>query len=211
MRGLIELVPRIDALTVSGNALSGMARASGASLIGNHSQLILWQYSANEPLAPPAPYDVDSDTFASGYGAWNLSEAAALALRTDVSHPLWVAYGGTDNIAPDSIGNREWSCVFAVAAQQYSADRGGSWHYPIEDDDNTYRYLKPDGTWSPAIALGDDPFGYIELVSDVDAFSDHDNSNRYHAVSPGLRRDELRRDADHRHRVRQLRQRWKPG
>ena len=181
MRGVVELIPRIDALTISGGSGGGGARAAGASIIGSHSQIVLWRYNSIKPADPPDPYNVDDNTFAAHYGSWNLSESAALALRSSASDPLWVAYGGTDNVAPDSIVNRAWS-VFAVAGHRYSGDNGVTGHSIRQDTDTSYQFWRPDGSRSPWLALADIPDGFIELIHRSPAFSTHDTSVRYEAV-----------------------------
>ena len=180
MRGVVELVPRINALTVSGSG-GGSARAAGASIIGSHSQIVLWRYNSVKPADPPDPYNADDDTFAAHYGSWNLSESAALALRSAASDPLWVAYGGTDNVAPDSIVNRAWS-VFAVAGHRYSGDNGVTAHSIRQDTDTAYQFWRPDGSRSPWLPLADIPGGYLQLIHRSPAFSTHDTTIRYEAV-----------------------------
>ena len=181
MRGVVELIPRIDALTISGGSGGGGARAAGASIVGSHSQIVLWRYNSVKPADPPDPYDADDDTFAAHYGSWNLSESAALALRSAASDPLWVAYGGTDNVAPDSIVNRAWS-VFAVAGHRYSGDNGVTGHSIRQDTDTSYQFWRPDGSRSPWLALADIPDGFIQLIHRSPAFSTHDTNVRYEAV-----------------------------
>ena len=152
-------------------------------LIGNHTQLTLWQYYPTQPPDPPNPYNSSTNTFRTSFNDWHMTEAAALSNRPNASDPLWIAYGGTDHVAPNNIQNRNWS-VFAVAAQQYSDDRGATWHYPLGGGDNAYRYLLPTGQrWSPALQLADDPLGYIDLLTDGLAYADHDNSSRYYALA----------------------------
>ena len=189
MRGVVELVPRISALTVSGSGGSTSARAAGASIIGNHSQIVLWRYNSLKPADPPDPYDPDDGSFAAHYGSWNLSEDAALALRSSASDPLWVAYGGTDNVAPDSIVNRAWS-VFAVAGHRYSGDNGITGHSIRQSTDTAYQFWRPDGSRSPWLPLADIPGGYLQLIHRSPAFSTHDTNIRYEAVGGvGIRGD----------------------
>ena len=178
--GIVEMSPA-DVRAIADAAI--VSQTAQGVLVGNHTQLILWQYYQTQPPDPPNPYNSTTGLFRSSFNDWHMDEASALSARPDASNPLWIAYGGTDHVAPNDIQNRNWS-IFAVAAQQYSADRGSTWHYPMVAGDNAYRYLLPTGQiWSPALQLADDPLGYIDLITDALAYSDHDNSNRYHALA----------------------------
>ena len=168
------------------SAWPSSARATaGVFFVGAHSEVIRWQYAATEPEAPPAPWDEIAQTFLADPGDWYTNEPAALAARTDPAHALWVAYGGTNSTAGGGIENRPWS-VFAVAAEQFSSDRGSSWHEDREDNDNAYRFLTPSGEWSPALHLADDSLGFINILSWSDAYRTPTNTYRYAGIIGGF-------------------------
>ena len=168
------------------SAWPASARATaGVFFVGAHSEVIRWQYAATEPDAPPMPWDEVAQTFLADPGDWYTNEPAALAARTDASHALWVAYGGTNSTAGGGIENRPWS-VFAVAAEQFSNNRGATWHEDREDEDNAYRFLTPDGDWSPALHLADDSLGFINILGWSDAYRTPTNTYRYAGVLGGF-------------------------
>ena len=162
------------------------AQVEGSALVGNHSEVVLWQYGATEPSAPPLPWNVTDQTYLADLGSWHATEAAALAARAATSDALWVAYGGTDNVSGGGISNRAWS-VFAVAAHQYSGDRGATNHPTRQASDNAYRFLRPDGTWSPWLHLADNPYGFLGLLFAIEAYATPSIDSRYSGLpAPGF-------------------------
>ena len=168
------------------HADSAMQQAAGSARVGEHTEVILWQYAATEPATPPFPWNETDMTFLADLGSWHATEAAALVARTNTAYALWVAYGGTDNFGTGGITNRGWS-VFAVAAHQYSGDRGATNHATRQAADNAYRFLRPDGTWSAWLNLADNPYGFIGLLFAIDAYRTSSIDSRYSGLpAPGF-------------------------
>ena len=163
-------------------AASSSQQMAGVARVGEHTEIILWTYAPlNVTPSPPAPPWNDADqTFLANLGFWHSNKADALAARTNASDALWIVYGGTDNVSGGGIANRAWS-VLAVQAEQSSTDRGLTWHV-FDDNDPTYRYLRADGTWSPPLHRADDPFGWINLVTDVETYSTNSIDYRFQSL-----------------------------
>ena len=187
MRGVVELVPRIDALTISGGGGTAL-QGSGSASLGAHTEIVLWQYSppSVRPPSPPNPWHAVDQTYLADIGDWHTTDAAALAARVNNSDALWVAHGGVDNPAGGTISNRAWS-IFAVAAHQYSGDRGATNHATRQTSDNAYRFLRPNGTWSAWLSIADNPYGFVGLLFAIEAHSTSSITSRYSGIpSPGF-------------------------
>ena len=167
---------RIEVLSPS------LPQVAGSARVGEHTEIILWQYVflGAAPGPPPDPWNDTDQTFLANLGLWYADRAAALAARANASDALWIAYGGTDNAPGGEIANRPWS-IQAVQAEQSSTDRGLTWHV-FDDNDPTYRFLRADGTWSPPLHRADDPFGWINLVTDVETYSTSGISYRFQSL-----------------------------
>ena len=143
--------------------------AEGSTLVGDHSQVILWLYSGQVPPDPPDAYNSTTEEFLADTGNWWTSEASALAARINATDALWVAYGGTDVDTNGLIHNRTWT-VHASTQIRYSPDRNTT----TTSEENDSRYISfrlPSGDWSPWIAISNDNDGWVNVWSDVDAYT----------------------------------------
>ena len=146
-------------------------QAQGLTLVGNHSQVILWQYfnQSQVPPDPPDVYNSTNETFLADLGDWHTSESDALAVRADPTDALWVAYGGTDIDSNGNPVNRTWTVVSATQIR-YSPDRVDT--TTSEETDSRYiQFRLPSGDWSPWIAIAADNDGWVNVWSELEAFA----------------------------------------
>ena len=152
-------------------AEQGATPAQGSTVVGNHSQVILWQYVSlgQVPPDPPDAYNETDETFLADTGSWFTSEASALAARANAADALWVAYGGTDLDSSGNPVNRDWT-VQAATQIRYSPDRNNA--TTSEETDSRYiQFRLPSGDWSPWIAIAADNDGWVNVWADVEAFA----------------------------------------
>ena len=187
LRGTVQLIPRVTGLSVSGGGGSAL-QGSGSASLGAHTEIVLWQYSppSTRPPSPPDPWNATDQTYLADLGDWHATDAAALAAQANTSDALWVAHGGVDNPVGGTITNRAWS-IFAIAAHQYSGDRGATNHPTRQAADNAYRFLRPNGTWSAWLNLADNPYGFVGLLFAIEAYSTGSITSRYSGLpAPGF-------------------------
>ena len=152
-------------------AEQGAIPVQGSTVVGNHSQVILWQYVSlgQVPPDPPDAYNETDETFLADTGSWFTSEASALTARANAADALWVAYGGTDLDSSGNPVNRDWT-VQAATQIRYSSDRNNA--TTSEETDSRYiQFRLPSGDWSPWIAIADDNDGWVNVWSGVEAYS----------------------------------------